>query len=536
MEQRNLDTVIVGAGFSGMYLLHLLRAQGCSARVLEAGSGVGGTWYWNRYPGARCDSESMTYSYSFDEDLDQKWSWPERYSRQPQILEYLNHVAERYDLRRDIDFDTRVTAATFDEDANRWTVHTDAGEDITARFYVMATGCLSLPKLPTFEGLESFEGEWYHTGLWPHEDVDFTGKRVAVVGTGSTAIQAIPKIAEQAKQLTVFQRTANFSVPAWNHTIGPEYEQEWKSDYPEIRDQMRWSTSGSTSLSNPRTAAEMTPEERQVELEERWRGGSFSMLGAFADLMTDLDANALAVKFVHAKYRSRVHDPEVADLLCPKDHPFGTKRLCVDSDYYETYNRDNVTLVDIKHAPIERLTSEGLVTGGKEYAVDAIVFAIGFDAMTGPLLDVDIRGRGGKNLRDKWSDGPRTYLGLTVAGFPNLFAITGPGSPSVLTNMPVAIEQHVEWVADCIRDLRADNIESIEATTEAEDEWVEHVETTANQTLYPHANSWYMGANVPGKPRVFTPYVGTCHDYRKRCDEIAADGYRGFELGRAAAE
>ena len=530
MPSRQYDVVVVGAGFSGLYLLHLLRGFGCSVRVLEAGTGVGGTWYWNRYPGARCDSESIIYSFLFDDDLYEEWSWPERYSRQPSILEYLEHVTERWDLRRDIDFETRVESTVFDETTNQWTVLTGQGEEITARFCVMATGCLSHPKLPDFEGLEDFEGDWHHTGRWPHEGVNFSGLRVGVVGTGSTAIQAIPIIAEQAAHLTVFQRTPNFSVPAWNRVTDAEEEQEWKENLPALREKVRWSNSGTNSVGNLRLAAEMTAEERERELETRWHGGSFSMLGAFADLMTDDDANAIATEFVHNKIRERVTNPEVAALLCPKEHPFGTKRLCVDSHYYETYNRENVTLVDIKHAPIERITKHGLVTGGKDYKFDVIVFAIGFDAMTGPLMAIDIRGRGGESLREKWVAGPRTYLGLTVAGFPNLFAITGPGSPSVLTNMTVAIEQHCEWLAECIRDLRKRDIERIEATVEAEDKWVEHVNVTANETLFVHADSWYMGANVPGKPRVFTPYVGTVRDYRKLCNDVMALDYLGFEL------
>ena len=530
MSSRQYDVVVVGAGFSGLYLLKLLRGFGCSVRVLEAGDDVGGTWYWNRYPGARCDSESTIYSFTFDDDLYQEWSWPERYSRQPSILEYLEHVTERYDLRRDIDFKTRVERADFDEQTNQWTIRTDQADVITARFCVMATGCLSVPKMPDFKGLNDYEGNWYHTGLWPHEGVDFTGLRVGVVGTGSTAIQAIPVISQEAAEVTVFQRTPNFSVPAWNHVTEPAQEREWKAGFPAMREQLRWSTSGSDSVSNLKNASEMTPQEQQRELETRWRGGSFSMLGAFADMMTNEAANAVATKFVHDKIRERVTNPAVAELLCPKEHPFGSKRLCVDSHYYETYNRANVTLVDIKNAPIERVTRQGLITGGKEYPCDAIVFAIGFDAMTGPLMGVDIRGRDGESLREKWVDGPRTYLGLTIAGFPNLFAITGPGSPSVLTNMPVAIEQHVEWVAECIRDLRARDIERIEATVAAEDEWVKHVNATASETLYVHANSWYMGSNVPGKPRVFTPYVGTVSDYRQRCNDVMAENYRGFEL------
>ncbi len=530
MTTKEFDVVVVGAGFSGLYLLHQLRGFGLTVRLLEAGADVGGTWYWNRYPGARCDSESIIYSFTFDEELYQEWTWPERYSRQPTILKYLEHVSERFDLRRDIDFNTTVEQTVFDEQTNRWTVSTGHGEQVSARFCVMATGCLSVPKMPDFEGLQDFEGAWYHTGRWPHEPVDFSGLRVGVIGTGSTAIQAIPMIAEQAEHLTVFQRTANFSVPAWNHETRPEEESAWKAGFSAMREQLKWSNSGTNQISNLQRAAEMTPAEHDQELEMRWRGGSFAMLGLFADLMSDDAANDIAIEFVHDKIRERVNDPEIAELLCPKDHPFGSKRLCVDSHYYETYNRDNVQLVDIKNASIEKLTRSGLIANGTEYEFDVIVFAIGFDAMTGPLMNIDIRGSGGKSLRDKWKVDPRTYLGLSVHGFPNMFVITGPGSPSVLTNMPVAIEQHCEWVAECIRDLHSRDIARIEATKEAEDDWVEHVSATAHETLYVKANSWYMGSNVPGKPRLFTPYVGNMKDYRMLCDDVMTENYSGFQL------
>ena len=530
-RERHVDAIVVGAGFSGLYMLYRLRALGLSVRVLEAATGVGGTWYWNRYPGARCDGESLTYSYSFSEPLQQEWSWSDRYSRQPEILEYLNHVADRFDLRRDIQLETRVTRAVHDDGARQWRIETDRDECFVARFCIMATGCLSVPRRPPFKGLEGFEGEWYHTGRWPHEEIDFRGKRVGVVGTGSTAIQVIPLVARQAEHLTVFQRTANFSMPAWNGPLDPDEERAMKAAYAEYREQARWSEVGVLYESAGKPAAELDAAGQQRELERQWREGGFAMLATFNDLLVDPDANALAAEFCHRKIREKVKDPEVAELLCPVDHPFGTKRLCVDTDYYETYNRDNVTLVDIRHAPIEEITRRGLRTGGVEHPLDAIVFATGFDAMTGALLDIDLRGRGDRRLEDEWQTGPRTCLGLAMAGFPNLFAITGPGSPSVLTNMTVSIEQHVEWVAECIAYLGARGLVSIEPTREAQDRWVDHVNETANQTLYPLANSWYMGANVPGKPRVFTPYVGSVGDYRRICDEVAATGYRGFRLG-----
>ena len=440
MRETDVDVLIVGAGFSGIYMLHRCRELGLSARVIEAGAGPGGTWYWNRYPGARCDVESMTYSYSFLDDLQREWTWTERYARQPEILRYVDHVVERLDLGRDIQFETRVTRAAFEEATNRWSIETDDGARVSAKFCVMATGCLSTPSLPKYKGLDRFEGEWYHTGRWPHEAVDFTGKRVGVVGTGSSAIQSIPVIAAQADHLTVFQRTPNFSVPAWNGPLDDEAVRTWKARYPELRERARHSRVGDIFEISETSALDLPSDERERVFEKRWRQGSFNMLASFSDLITSKEANDFAVEFVHKKIRERVDDPEVAELLCPKDHPFGTKRLCVDTDYYETYNRDNVSLVDVKAAPIEEITPQGLRAGGKEYALDAIVFATGFDAMTGTLLNIDIRGRDGVAFKEKWSDGPRTYLGLAVAGFPNLFTVTGPGSPSVLSNMMTSIE------------------------------------------------------------------------------------------------
>ncbi len=526
-----LDAVIVGAGFSGMYMLHRLRGMGLASKVIEAAGGVGGTWYWNRYPGARCDIETVVYSYSFSEELEQDWTWSSRYATQPEILRYAEHVADRFDLYRDIRFGTRVTSAVYDQASNRWTVLTDSDEHLSARFCIMAIGCLSTPRRPDFDGLESFRGDWYHTGYWPHEGVDFTGKRLGVIGTGSSAIQAIPIIARQAAQLTVFQRTANFSIPAWDGPLDAETVRDQKSRYAEIREKARASTSGDIYDTHEKPALEVSADERRREFERRWNDGAFNFQATFPDLLTSEAANDLAAAFIHQKIRERVDDPAVAELLCPKDHPFATKRLCADTDYYETYNRENVTLVDVSEAPIEAITPEGLRTGGVDYAFDAIVFATGFDAMTGALLEVGITGRDGLTLQEKWNDGPRTYLGLAIAGFPNLFAITGPGSPSVLSNMLVSIEQHVDWVADCIDYMRGRGLDRIEPTVEAEDGWVEHVNAVGDSTLYPKANSWYVGANIPGKPRVFTPYVGGVGRYRETCDAVAANGYGGFVLG-----
>ncbi len=527
-----VDVLVVGAGFSGLYLLHRLRGMGFSVQVIEKGSDVGGTWYWNRYPGARCDIESLDYSYSFDEDLQQEWSWPDRYSVQPDILRYADHVAERFDLRRDITFDTTVTAASWNEDTGRWTIDTDTGGRFVATWFIMATGCLSASRLPDIPGRDDFEGQIYHTGLWPHEPVDFTGLNVGVIGTGSSAIQAIPIIAEQAKHLTVFQRTPNFSVPAWNGPLDPEDERERKENYAEIREFSRWSSGGFYSAAKDEALIEQTDDAVQKEIERRWAEGGFYVMDVYGDIMTDARANEVVAEFVRNNIRSRVRDPEVAELLCPKAHPFGTKRLCVDTDYYETYNRDNVTLVDLKTTPIEAITVTGVRTTEADYDFDAIVYATGFDAMTGALTNVDIRGRDGVSLRDKWKAGPRTYLGLMVAGFPNLFTITGPGSPSVLSNMMTSIEQHVEWVTDCMAHVRDRQMARIEPTVAAEDRWVDHVSETAADTLYPEANSWYMGANIPGKPRVFLPYVGGVGTYRKICEDVRANDYEGFEIAR----
>ncbi len=528
----HIDAAIVGAGFAGLYMLHRLRGLGMSARVIEAADGVGGTWYWNRYPGARCDIESLEYEYGFEDELPREWKWTERYASQPEILRYINHCADRFDLRRDIRFETRVTSAHFNESTNRWEIETDVGERLSAQYCIMATGCLSAPRRPNFEGLDSFEGDWYHTGYWPHEGVDFTGKRVGIIGTGSSAIQSIPIIAAQAAHLTVFQRTANFSVPAHNGPIEPEYARQMTERYTEVRRRAREETTGGvvSGTPNEKSALEASEEERQQEFESRWKKGGFALGGAFADLAINNEANATAAEFVREKIRVTVKDPATAELLCPKDYPFATKRLCVDTNYFETFNRDNVTLVDVKSAPIVEITPAGLRTRDAEYAFDCLVFATGFDAMTGALLGIDIRGRAGETLGSKWAGGPRSYLGLQVAGFPNLFTITGPGSPSVLSNMLVSIEQHVDWIADCVAHLRAHNMQSIEPTPEAQDAWVDHVNEVANFTLFPQANSWYIGANIPGKPRVFMPYVGGVGAYALKCKEVVANGYEGFVL------
>ena len=523
-ERRSVDVLIVGAGFSGLYLLWLLRKRGLTVDVVDKAPSVGGTWWWNRYPGLRCDVESMTFSYSWDAELEQEWSWPERYSTCSEILRYIRHVADRHDLHRDIHLETTVEAAQWD--GERWQVTTDRG-DWDARYFVMATGCLSVPNVVAFEGLEDFAGDWFHTAAWPEDGVDFAGQRVAVIGTGSSAIGAIPEIAAQAGHLTVFQRTANFSIPAWNGPIPPEAEADRKARYPETRVLARTGETGDIWPLAPGRAAELTPEQREEELERRWHQGSFSFLSAFEDMTSNPEANAIAIDFVHRKIKAIVEDPATAELLCPKDHPLGTKRLCVDHGYYETFNRPNVELVDIKDDPIERITEHGLIAKGREWPFDAIVLATGFDGMTGALMAVDIRGRGGRSLREEWAPGPSSYLGFMIHGYPNLFTLTGPGSPSVLANMMTTIEHHAELCDQAIGHAAGG---VLEPTAEAQAAWDEEVQRAAYSTLYPQAASWYMGANIPGKPRVFLPYIGGVGTYIGICDEAIADGWRGFAL------
>jgi cation diffusion facilitator CzcD-associated flavoprotein CzcO len=529
MPDNDLDVVIIGAGFSGLYMLHRLRGLGFAARIIEAASGVGGTWYWNRYPGARCDVESMQYSYQFSDELQQEWEWSERYTTQPEILRYANHVADRFDLFRDIEFDTRVTAAIFDEATDRWIVEAGDGARTTASICVMATGCLSSPNLPKIDGIDRFEGVTYHTGRWPHEAVDFNGQRVGVIGTGSSAIQSIPLIARQAEHLFVFQRTPNYTVPAHNAPLDPDVVRATKADYAGLRERAKRTPPGLAARFNKMSALATTAEERQREYETRWEEGGLPFMGAFADLMVDRQANETAAEFVRGKIREIVSDPKIAATLSPSNI-IGGKRLCVDTRYYETFNRPNITLIDVRDTPIEAITHDGIQVDGRVHTIDSIVFATGFDAMTGALLQIDIRGRSGASLADKWAAGPRTYLGLAIAGFPNLFTITGPGSPSVLTNMLPSIEQHVNWIADCLGHLRDRGAARIEASVDAEDAWVSHVNELADASLRSTTDSWYVGANIPGKPRVFMPYIGGFPTYVKTCEEVAANGYEGFAV------
>ncbi len=524
------DVVIVGAGLAGLYALHRCRQLGLRAHVYDKAGDVGGTWYWNRYPGARCDVESMQYSYSWDQDLQIEWDWTERFATQPEILKYLNHVADRHDFRRDITFGAAVSAATFDEAQGGWAVTFENGERTSARYLVLATGCLSDARLPDIPGRDSFAGEVYHTGRWPHEGVDFSGKRVAVIGTGSSGVQAIPEIAKQAAHLTVFQRTANFAIPARNAALAPDYINAWKTDYPALRKQAREETGSGTLYDFPtQSALDVTAEEREATYRARWKKGGANFMHSFNDLVLNEDANQTAADFVRARIRDKVADPATADLLCPNDHPIFTKRICIDDHYFETYNRPNVNLVSLRQTPIEQIEPAGIRTSDQLRAFDAIVYATGFDALTGAVKAIDIRGPGGRTIPEKWAEGPRAYLGLACAGFPNLFMITGPGSPSVLSNVVVSIEQHVEWIANLLAYMRDRGLTRVEADKAAEDDWIVHVGEVAATTLLPRAASWYMGANIPGKPRVFMPYIGV-GEYRRICNEIAADGYRGFSL------
>jgi cation diffusion facilitator CzcD-associated flavoprotein CzcO len=527
------DAVVVGAGFSGIYMLKALRDRlGLKVRVYEAGETVGGTWYWNRYPGARCDSDSYIYCFTWDKQLLHDWDWSERYPEQPEILRYLERVAERHDLKRDIRFNTRVIGAEFAETSNLWRVRTDQGEAVTARYLIAAVGSLSDTNTPQFKGLEEFRGNWFHTSRFPRHGVDFTAKRVAVVGTGATAVQAIPEIAQQAKQLTVFQRTANYCVPARNGKVDPDLVKARKADYDGVVKRVRESFFGFEYNFIPKPVLETTPEEREREFDRMWDEGGFAFwLANYQDMFFSQEANDLCADYIKRKIRKIVKDPAVAEKLIPKGHPYGTKRQPLDSNYYETYNKDNVRLVDAgTDGGIEEITRTGIRAGGKLYEFDIIVFATGFDALTGPLKALHLKGRGGVTLDEQWAHGPRTYLGVSIAGFPNFFTITGPQSPSVLSNMPVSIEQHVEWIADCIDTMRRSGRTSIEATPEAQDRWVDHVNAVVNATLMPRANSWYMSANIAGKPRAFLPYLDPegVGGYRKRCDEVSAKGYEGF--------
>ena len=529
LQQTDVDAVVVGAGFAGLYMLHRLRELGFSTRVYEKAEDVGGTWYWNRYPGARCDSESHIYCYSFSDDLLENWEWSERYPEQPEILEYLRFAADRLDLRPDIEFERTVESAEYDEGSGVWTVTLADGERVTTQFFITAVGCLSEPYLPDFDGLERFEGEWYHTARWPHDGVDLDGKRVGVIGTGSTGIQLIPRVAERAGHLTVFQRTPNYAAPANNRPLAPGEYEEIRENYDEI-----WAHAGRTSLGMPidykhDSVEGLSEAEVEAALEERWEKGGFYFLRTFEDLLLNETTNERVSEFIRSKIRERVENPETVEKLVPTDYPYGTKRPPLNYDgYWETYNQDDVRLVDVEANPIQELSAAGVRTTDGEYDLDILIFATGFDAMTGALLKLDIRGRDGLSLAEKWADGPRTYLGLGVHGFPNMFTITGPQSPSVLTNMPQSIEHHVDWIIDCLTYMQKHGYHRIEPTEEAEDEWVSHTNEVASESLMSRADSWYRGANIPGKPEIFTPYPGGLDIYRLECHEVAENEYEGF--------
>jgi cyclohexanone monooxygenase len=523
---QNADVIVVGAGFAGMYLLKLMRDNGFKAICLEQGKGVGGTWYWNRYPGARCDVESMQYSHKYLPDLEQDWDWSERYASQPEILAYANEIADRLDIHRDIYFERCVTAARYDEAAHEWTVTCDTGETLRASFFVMATGCLSVPNQVEFDGQETFAGETYSTGNWPHQEVDFSGKRVAVIGTGSSAIQSIPQIAKQAADLTVFQRTPNYAVPAQNRLLGPEERDEIKANYDDFRKLQANSLSNIAGRAPLGSAAGLSREEQWAEYQRRWDEGGILFNGAFTDVMLDRKANQIAADFVRAKIKETVEDADTADLLCPTN-TLGAKRLCVDINYFETYNRPNVHLVDISKSGLS-ISPDSVEADGMSYQVDTIVYATGFDAMTGALLRVDIQGRDGRRLGDYWANGPQTYLGLAIAGFPNLFTVTGPASPSVFTNMIPTIEQPCEWISDCICTWRENGEVEIEADRDAEHAWMIHNREVGEAHLRSSSASWYTGENIEGKPVGFMPYIGGFPRYREKCEQIASNGYLGF--------
>jgi cyclohexanone monooxygenase len=530
MERENdVDVLVVGAGFAGLYAIYRLRAEGFGVRCIEAGSDVGGTWFWNRYPGARCDVESLDYSFSFSPELEQEWEWTERYATQPEILRYLQHVADRFDLRREITFGTTVDSATLDEDGLAWTVRTSAGEEVRARFLVLATGPLSVANVPALPGLGTFRGRTFHTGAWPHEPVDFRGRTVAVIGTGSSGIQLIPQVAKDAAHLHVLQRTPNFSIPAQNWRWDPAELAEAKAGYRERRARS-WAGAAGTPHPPPVVNTfEVDPDERRRIYEERWRFGGARFTRAFLDQMSDRAANAESAAFVHDKIRELVSDPEVADRLLPRDHPLGAKRICVDTGFYDAFNRDNVTLHDLREDPIEAVEETGVRLRSGLVEVDDLVFATGFDAMTGAVTRMDIRGRGGRLLRDEWADGPRTYLGLAVAGFPNVFLLNGPGSPSVLANMVFTSEQQVDFVAGMLGYAREHRLAALEARRDAQESWGAHCTALATGSLMLQADSWYVGANIPGKPRVLLPYVAGLPRYMADCARVAQDDYAGFD-------
>jgi len=526
-EVEQFDAIIIGAGVTGLYQLYRLRELGLSVRVFEDGSGVGGTWYWNRYPGCRFDSESYTYGYSFSEELLQEWDWKEHFSGQPENERYLNYVADKFDMRRDIQFDACVSSAVYDEREGRWHVETEDGRRAQAQFLITAVGILSARYVPDFAGIDSFKGNWCHTSRWPKEGMNLAGKRVGVIGTGATAVQLIPEIAKEVAHLTIFQRTANYCVPLRNGPIDPDWHREIKASYPEIFQKCSETPGSFIHELDPRSALEVSAEERLAQYERLWAEPGFKKwMANFRDILVPGEANESYGEFVRNKIRERVKDPVVAEMLVPKDHPFGSKRLPCESGYYEVYNQDNVLLVDVREAPIERITPKGVKTSDAEYELDVIIYATGYDAVTGSLTRIDIRGEGGQTIEDKFAEGIRTYMGVQSAGFPNLFTVNASGSG----NYTRGAESIVDWVTECISYMREKDYARISANPQAEEAWIEYVAKTAAGTLRMMANSWFIGANIPGKARVVLTQPDSAPVYRARRVEVAANGYEGFTL------
>jgi cyclohexanone monooxygenase len=525
-----VDAIVIGAGFAGLRALYRLREMGKQVLVLEAGAGVGGVWYHNGYPGARCDVESYDYSYSFSPELEQEWRWTERYATQPEILRYINHVADRFNLRKDINFNTRMAQAKYDEQAARWIITTEDGRIWSSHLLVMCVGQLSTTKAPTYPGQDSFRGEIIHSGVWPKHQVNFEGKRVAIIGTGSSGMQMTPIIAKVAKHLTVFQRTANFSIPAANAPVSEEEDRKVKANYRERREQAWNSPTGLGFKPSKQSALDATPEEREKVYEAAWNRLGYGFALSYYDILLSKPANDTAADFIRSKIGALINDPVVRDKLVPKGHPFAARRPSVDSGYFQAFNRDNVELADIRESPIVEFTSEGIRTSAKTHAFDTIIFATGFDAFTGSLLKPEIVGRSGITLREKWAAGPVTQLGVAVSDFPNMLIVVGPGSPSLLSNVMVSTEEQIDWLADLIGKMDANQLVEFEAEPAAEQRWVAHVNERAKETLYLSADSYYNGAEVAGKPRVFMPYSGGVRGYRRILLQCAQDGYSGFAL------
>lgn len=528
---RRLDALVIGAGFGGMYALHRVRGMGLDVHLIEAGDDVGGTWYWNRYPGARCDVMSIDYSYSFSDEIQQQWTWSEQFAAQPEILSYARFVADTLDLKRDVSFETRAVAVEYDADAALWRIETDRGDVFEARYCLMATGPLSVPKKIDIPGAETFKGELYLSGKWPHHAVDFAGKRVAVIGTGSSGIQIVPVVAAAAEHLYVYQRTPSFTLPMRNRKLDDDFVAHIKAHYPGLRAVARHSLTGGVRPITSRPLFSISPAECEKLMEEAWQHSGLAFLGLFSDLLTNAEANAVVADFVRGKIAATVDDPDTARRLTPQGYPIFARRPCLDTGYYEAFNQDNVTLKDCLEQPIVAITERGIRTSAGEVEVDIIIAAIGYDALTGAMLSIDIKGRDGRRLKDKWAEGGRSHLGLMMEGFPNLFIVAGPNGPSALANFILLNEQNVDWACDCIAHLRANGLRTIEADGAAEDGWMRKVTELGNRSLYPTANTWYTGANVPGKPRNFPVYIGGLGRYREICGDAAAEGYRGFILG-----